>query len=117
MAVTAPERPPGVHLDIDVTAADWVERQPAGPIVIARLCSRCCTGVRLYDLEVRIGDRRRARERFEVLGIVAGREVLVDRALSPRLPARIRLRVGGRGPFRGLRLDLDGEAWAHLIYD
>jgi hypothetical protein len=51
------------------------------------------------------------------IGAVGGRQILLDRRIMPRMPARIPVCVRGLGPFRGLHLDFSGEEWAHLLYD
>jgi hypothetical protein len=48
---------------------------------------------------------------------VAGRQILLDSRIMPRIPRTIPVTLGGVGPFKGLHLDFSGEEWARLLYD
>ncbi|MDQ6879119.1 MAG: hypothetical protein M3082_15800 [Candidatus Dormibacteraeota bacterium] len=48
---------------------------------------------------------------------MAGRRILLDPRIMPRMPRTIPVTVGGLGPFQGLHLDFSGDEWARLLYD
>jgi hypothetical protein len=76
------------------------------------------TGGHIRDLRL-----RRSRPRDEDsgqlvdIGETAGRRILLDQRILPRMPSMIPVTVGGIGPFRGLHLGFSGEVWARLLYD
>jgi len=48
---------------------------------------------------------------------VAGRRILVDPRIMPRMPREIPVTVGGLGPFQGLHLDFSSDEWGRLLYE
>jgi hypothetical protein len=110
---------PSFLVTLDEKARHWLAEHPSDdPLVIAFEDSRCCGGGHVRDLRLR---RRRSREgraaRLIAIAEVAGRQILLDRRIMPRMPRTIPISVGGIHPFRGLHLDFSGEQWARLLYD
>jgi hypothetical protein len=103
----------------DEQARRWLDEHPSqDALVIAYEDSRCCGGGHLRDLRLRRGrDKDERSKRLLNIGEIAGRPLLLDRRIMPRLPRVIPITVGGLGPFRGLHLDFSGEEWARLLYD
>ena len=103
----------------DEQARRWLDEHPSqDALVIAYEHSRCCGGGHLRDLRLRRGrDKDERSKRLLNIGEIAGRPLLLDRRIMPRLPRVIPITVGGLGLFRGLHLDFSGEEWARLLYD
>jgi len=72
------------------------------------------------DVRVRIdanSSRRNPSDTSWVaLGVLNGREVMIDSRLVDRMPAQLRFVQRGMGPFRHLDLDLSSEQWADALY-
>ena len=110
---------PAFLISFDEKARRWLADHPSpDPLLIAFQDSRCCGGGHIRDLRLR---RRRNRDERAMglidIGEVAGRRILLDRRIMPRMPRTIPVTVGGIHPFRGLHLDFSGEQWARLLYD
>jgi hypothetical protein len=110
------------ELRVDDQARQWLEEHPqASRLFIAYMSSRaCCSGARVCDVRIRVDtaasqpDARGAS--WVALGLLSGREVLIDARLIDRMPAQLRFIQRGVGPFRHLDLDLSGEQWADVLY-
>jgi hypothetical protein len=110
------------ELRVDDQARDWLEDHPrASRLFITYMSSRaCCSGARVCDVRIRVDtaasqpDARGAS--WVALGLLSGREVLIDARLIDRMPAQLRFIQRGVGPFRHLDLDLSGEQWADVLY-
>ncbi len=103
----------------DEKARRWLEEHPSrDALLIAFEDSRCCGGGHIRDIRLR---RSRNRDEYSPklidIGDVAGRRILLDGRIMPRMPRTIPVTVGGIHPFRGLHLDFSGEEWARLLYD
>ncbi len=74
----------------------------------------------MCDVRVRIdanSSRRNASDApWVALGVLNGREVMIDSRLVDRMPAQLRFVQRGMGPFRHLDLDLSSEQWADALY-
>lgn len=106
----------GFEIELDDGAGEWLHRHPeVRRIVIAYEEHRCCGGGKICDIRLRRAKRTEPRPLLRA-GLVAGREVLVDRRIVGRLPSRLPIAIRGIGPWRGLTLGLDGEQWADLLY-
>ncbi len=110
---------PSFLVTFDEKARRWLAEHPSqDALVIALEDSRCCGGGHIRDLRL-----RRSRNQDEHspklidIGDVAGRRILLDGRIMPRMPRTIPVTVGGIHPFRGLHLDFSGEQWARLLYD
>jgi hypothetical protein len=72
------------------------------------------------DVRVRINANISQRDTgaasWVALGLVNGREVMIDSRLVDRMPAKLRFVQRGVGPFRHLDLDLSSEQWADALY-
>jgi hypothetical protein len=115
--------PAQFELSIDDDAVKWLDDRPqARQLFIAYMSSQaCCSGgAHICDVRVRIdanGAQRDARgASWVTLGLVNGREVMMDSRLVGRMPERLRLVQRGMGPFRHLDLDLSSEQWADALY-
>jgi hypothetical protein len=109
-------------LSIDDHARQWLDERPrAKRLFVAYMSSlACCSGARVCDVRVRVDanvSQRDARGASWVsLGVVNGREVMIDSRLVDRMPPQLRFVQRGVGPFRHLDLDLSGEQWADVLY-
>jgi hypothetical protein len=109
-------------LTVDDQARHWLEERPqATRLFISYMSSlACCSGARVCDVRVRLDadmSQRDARgASWVALGVVNGREVMIDSRLVDRMPAHLRFVQRGIGPFRHLDLDLSGEQWADVLY-
>jgi hypothetical protein len=109
-------------LRVDDQARRWLDEHPrVSRLFIAYMSSRaCCSGARVCDVRIRVDttasqpDMRGAS--WVALGLVRGREVLIDARLIDRMPAQLRFIQRGIGPFRHLDLDLSGDQWADVLY-
>lgn len=102
----------------DDKARGWLNEHPSqDALVIAYEDSRCCGGGHIRDVRLRRSRRRDHRSSLVDIGEVAGRRILLDRRIMPRMPQKIPVTVGGFGPWCGLHLDFAGEEWARLLYD
>jgi hypothetical protein len=115
--------PAQFELSIDDDAVKWLDDRPhARQLFIAFMSSQaCCSGgAQICDVRVRIdanGAQRDARgASWVTLGLVNGREVMMDSRLVGRMPERLRFVQRGIGPFRHLDLDLSSEQWADALY-
>jgi hypothetical protein len=105
-------------IEFDDRARAWLKEHPSrDALVIAYSDTRCCGGGHIRDLRLRRSRRGDERSELIDLGAVAGRQILLDPRIMPRIPRRIPVTVGGVGPFRGLHLDFSGDEWARLLYD
>jgi hypothetical protein len=111
------------ELSIDDDARRWLDDRPqARQLFIAFMSSQaCCSGgVQVCDVRVRIdanSSRRNASDTSWVaLGVLNGREVMIDSRLVDRMPAQLRFVQRGMGPFRHLDLELSSEQWADALY-
>jgi hypothetical protein len=111
------------ELSIDDDARQWLaERPQARQLFIAYMSSQaCCSGgVQVCDVRVRIDASRSHRNAsgasWVALGLLNGREVMIDSRLVDRMPAQLRFVQRGIGPFRHLDLDLSSEQWADALY-
>ena len=119
MAATLCER---FELRVDDQARHWLDEHPqASRLFIAYMSSRaCCSGARVCDVRIRV-DTAASQPvgrgaSWVALGLLRGREVLIDARLIDRMPAQLRFTQRGVGPFRHLDLDLSGEQWADVLY-
>lgn len=102
----------------DDKARRWLHEHPSqDALVIAYKDSRCCGGGHIRDVRLRRSQRGDQRSSLVDIGDVAGRRILLDRRIMPRMPQKIPVTVGGFGPLHGLHLDFAGEEWARLLYD
>ena len=109
-------------LSVDDQARQWLDEHPrALRLFIAYMSSRaCCSGARVCDVRIRVDtatsqpDTRGSS--WVALGLLRGRDVLIDARLIDRMPAQLRFIQRGVGPFRHLDLDLSGEQWADVLY-
>jgi hypothetical protein len=116
--------PPGTfELSVDAAARQWLDDRPqATQLFIAYLSSKaCCSGgAHVCDVRVRINANISQRDTgaasWVALGLVNGREVMIDSRLVDRMPAKLRFVQRGVGPFRHLDLDLSSEQWADALY-
>jgi hypothetical protein len=119
MGATLRER---FELRVDDQAQQWLDDHPqASRLFIAYMSSRaCCSGALVCDVRVRVDttasqpDSRGAS--WVALGLLHGREVLIDSRLIDTLPAQLRFIQRGVGPFRHLDLDLSSDQWADVLY-
>jgi hypothetical protein len=119
MVATGPvSRDVGFALELDDKARRWLEEHPRPEaLVIAYTMTRCCGGTTVCDVRLRQERRSdRASPRLRQVGTVKGRELLMDSRIVERLPLRIPVTVRGFGPLKGLRLNLESEQWARLLY-
>lgn len=108
-------------LSIDDHARRWLDHRPhATRLFITYISSlACCSGASVCDVRVRVDaqtSQREARGSWVALGVLDGREVMMDSRLVDRMPAQLRFVQGGAGPFRHLDLDLSSEQWATALY-
>jgi hypothetical protein len=109
-------------LHIDDQAQRWLDEHPrASRLFIAYMSSRaCCSGARVCDVRIRVDTATSQADTrgspWVALGLLRGREVLIDTRLIDRMPAELRFIQRGVGPFRHLDLDLSGEQWADVLY-
>jgi hypothetical protein len=109
-------------LSLDDQAQQWLDRHAqASRLFIAYLSSRaCCSGARVCDVRIRVDTTASQAdprgESWVTLGLLRGREVLIDARLIDRMPAQLRFIQRGVGPFRHLDLDLSGDQWADVLY-
>jgi hypothetical protein len=105
-------------LDLDDKALQWLEVHPRqGDLVLAYTVTWCCGGTKVCDVRVRQERRSdRASPRLLQVGTVNGRKVLMDSRIVALMPQRIPVTVRGFGPLKGLRLNLESEQWARLLY-
>lgn len=109
-------------LSIDDEARRWLDERPdATRLFISYMSSHaCCSGARVCDVRVRVDANISHRDTrgasWVALGVVTGREVMIDSRLVDRMPAQLRFVQRGLGPFRHLDLDLSGEQWADVLY-
>lgn len=110
---------PPFLITFDEKARHWLEEHPSrDALVIALEDSRCCGGGHIRDLRLRRGRSQNDHsKRLIDIGEVAGRRILLDGRIMPRMPRTIPVTVGGIQPFRGLHLDFSSEQWARLLYD
>jgi hypothetical protein len=110
---------PSFLVAFDEKARRWLEEHPSrDALVIAFQDSRCCGGGHIRDVRLRRSHNHDQHSlKLIDIGDVAGRRILLDRRILPRMPRTIPVTVGGIQPFRGLHLDLSGEEWARLLYD
>jgi hypothetical protein len=102
---------------LDERAGQWLDEHPdRDALVIAFSDTHCCGGGHIRDLRLRRSRQGDEHSAFLDIGAVAGRRILLDLKIKPRMPHRIPITVGGLGPFRGLHLDFSGEEWAQLLY-
>jgi hypothetical protein len=109
-------------LSVDDQARHWLDEHPqASRLFIAYMSSRaCCSGARVCDVRIRVEtaasqpDTRGSS--WVALGLLRGREILIDARLIDRMPPQLRFIQRGVGPFRHLDLDLSGEQWADVLY-
>lgn len=110
------------ELSIDDDAQRWLDERPhAMRLFIAYMSSHsCCSGARVCDVRVRVDATLSQRDTrgasWVALGVLNGREVLIDSRLVDRMPAHLRFMQRGAGPFRHLDLDLSSEQWAAALY-
>jgi hypothetical protein len=111
------------ELSIDDDARRWLDDRPqATQVFIAYMSSQaCCSGgVQVCDVRVRIdadsSHRNASGASWVALGVLNGREVMIDSRLVDRMPAQLRFVQRGIGPFRHLDLDLSSEQWADALY-
>ncbi len=109
-------------LHVDDHARQWLDEHPqASRLFIAYMSSRaCCSGARVCDVRIRVDTTASQPDTsgasWVALGLLRGREVLIDARLIDRMPAQLRFIQRGVGPFRHLDLDLSGEQWADVLY-
>jgi hypothetical protein len=105
-------------LDLDDKALQWLEGHPSpDALVLAYTVTRCCGGTKVCDVRLRQERRSdRASPRLLQVGTIQGRKVLIDSRIVALMPQRIQVTVRGFGPLRGLRLNLESEQWARLLY-
>jgi len=110
---------PPFLITFDEKARRWLEEHPSrNALVIALEDSRCCGGGHIRDLRLRRGHTQDDHAKGLIdIGEVAGRRILLDGRILPRMPRTIPITVGGIRPFLGLHLDFSGEQWARLLYD
>lgn len=119
MGATIPNR---FDLHVDDHARQWLDEHPqASRVFIAYMSSRaCCSGARVCDVRIRVDTTASQPDTsgasWVALGLLRGREVLIDARLIDRMPAQLRFIQRGVGPFRHLDLDLSGEQWADVLY-
>jgi hypothetical protein len=119
MRATLPRR---FELSVDAHARQWLDDRPqATRLFITYMSSlACCSGARVCDVRVRVDadiSQRDARgASWVAVGLVNGREVLIDSRLVDRMPAQLPFVQRGVGPFRHLDLDLSSEQWAEALY-
>ena len=111
------------ELTIDDEAQKWLDDRPqARQLFIAFMSSQaCCSGgAQICDVRVRIDATRSQREArggsWVALGLLNGRQVMMDSRLVGRMPERLRFVQRGIGPFRHLDIDLSSEQWADALY-
>jgi hypothetical protein len=111
------------ELSIDDDARQWLDDRPqASHLFIAYMSSQaCCSGgAQVCDVRVRIDANRSQRNASRVswiaVGVLHGREVMIDSRLVDRMPAQLRFVQRGIGPFRHLDLELSSEQWADALY-
>jgi len=106
-------------VSFDEEAQQWMAEHPSqDALVIAYQDTRCCGGGHIRDLRLRRSQARdEDSEQLADIGEAAGRRILLDRRIMPRMPTTIPVTVGGFGPFRGLHLGFSGEEWARLLYE
>ncbi|MHB8613636.1 MAG: hypothetical protein ACYDAL_14610 [Candidatus Dormibacteraceae bacterium] len=107
-----------LHIEADADVRAWLDSHPSPePRVIAYDVTRCCGGGKICSVRVRGRSRTDDLDNYATALLEDGTQFLVDRRAASRLPSRFALTVRGRGPFRHLDLDLDGEQWGVLLYD
>ena len=110
------------ELCVDDQAVRWLDEHPrASRLFITYMSSRaCCSGALVCDVRVRVdvtaAQTDTPRTSWVALGLLRGREVMIDARLIDRMPAQLRFIQRGAGPFRHLDLDLSGEQWADVLY-
>ena len=102
----------------DDRAQHWLDEHPnRDALMIAYSDTRCCGGAHIRDLRLRRSRRGDKGPATVDIGEVAGRRILLDLRIMPRMPRRIPVTLGGLGPLQALHLDFSGDEWARLLYD
>jgi hypothetical protein len=110
--------PHELRLEPDAQARAWLESHPSQEArVIAYEVHRCCGGGKICQVRFRTLSSRDDAQQYVPGTLDDGSVILVDRRAAARLPAKVGLKVRGRGRLKHLDLDLAAEQWGTLLYD